>query len=206
MKKLLIFFIVMMMFLSGCESMLINNQINQLDNNKEQDKNLNELKEIVEIHSDYPHFDNLNDLSERATDIVMGTIIGSRVDELFIMYDLDGCLLDDGQIFTIFTLQILNVYKGIYKVGDTIEIKQPGGETDRVIYVATEEPVLNEKEDYVFFLYSGDYTVPASYLNPYQSIYFFDVNNGDSLIKLNSVSKLNDIDLTYDHLSSLNKR
>ena len=220
MKKLLFLLIVMLIALVGCESMLTDNRVDQLDfyneqdknlnehreSGNEQDKNLNEHKEIVKIHSDYPHYNNLRHLSETADDIVMGTIVDSRVDELFIMYDLDGRLLDEGLIYTIYTLHILDVYKGMHEIGDYIEIKQPGGENDRgVIYVA-DQPALNIRENYVFFLASYDNIVPACYLNPTQSIYHFDITNRDSSLKLTNVYERSDIEITYGQLHAIDER
>jgi hypothetical protein len=209
MKKLLFLFALMLIALLGCESMLTDNPIDQPDFYGEENESLNEHKDIIEIHSDRAHYNSFRHLSETADDIVMGTIVDSRVDELFIMYYPDGRLSDEGLIFTIYTLQILDVYKGIHQFGDYIEIKQMGGETDRFIYV-TNEPALNKNENYVFFLSSFDYVVPACYLNPYQGIYYFDVTNRDSSLKLANVSMQGNFEtafeITYGQLHSIDGR
>ena len=164
------------------------------------------IPESVTISSDYPHYSTIRDLSDYATDIVMGRIVSSRVDELFILYDSDGNLLDKGRIYTIHTLQILDIYKGIHTSGDLVEIKQPGGTINRVTHIALGEPTLSNNNNYVFFLHSGDYTVPASYLNPTQSIYFYDTENRDLSRSLVSISENNNLDITYAQLNAIAER
>jgi hypothetical protein len=53
---------------------------------------------------------------------------------------------------------------------------------------------------------SADYSIPASYLNPCQSIYYYDITNRDSSIRLTNVSKRSDIEITYDQLNSMREK
>jgi len=215
MKKLILMLVIIMTFviMTGCgfEADTSSDDIQEITNDETMSTDLNnaqeitndETKELIITKSQYQYYNSIHDLIDFASDIVAGTIVNSRVETFYTSYDLNGQLLDDGIIYTIFTLLIQDVYKGNYSIGDYIEVKQPGGETEYVINV-TDEPTLDIENSYVFFLYSeDDWTVPASYLNPTQSIYYYDSDSRDISQNLTSVSDRNNFHITYEQLRSI---
>lgn len=72
--------------------------------------------------------------------------------------------------YTIYNVEILVVFKGKAKVGDTVQLKQLGGDDGVKQYVFAEAQPLETKADYIFFLkvYPNS---PASLINPVQGVY-----------------------------------
>ena len=176
--------------------------------------NSNNPSEEMTITSsmEYPHYESIDALSNAASDIVMGKIVDVRVEELDILIrtdDKDETLNPGGEadnslaIYTVYTLEIIDVYKGKTVSGERIKIKQLGGDNGESIHLSESTLNLGNEHEYVFFLQSYD-NVPASILNPYQGAYFFDENVSGTLSdKLLSVSTENDLTLTYGDLQSI---
>lgn len=189
--------------LAGCGNI----ERNRTNNENSPEKN------IIHASLAYAHYGSINDLADKASDIVMGKIVNIRVELIDARrkVDTDNKFLNPGgkedeayipDICTVFTLKVDNVYKGNHGVGDYIEIKQLGGETDDVIYSTDAQLDLGYSNNYVFFLESYD-NLPADILNPIQGAYIF--NNkargvSDSLV---SVSSDNDLELTYSDLNDI---
>lgn len=161
------------------------------------------MKKIV-ISADYPKYDTLESLIDRADTIVKGKIIDFKYSELNITQEVntdDEYLNPDGEIddsttpYTIYMIEIEKTYKGEYTENDVIEVKQLGGISGNVEYILEEsiDPKLEKEHNYVFFLetYSDS---PASLLNPLQASYEYDEN--DNIInsvygKSNEQNKIN---------------
>lgn len=143
--------------------------------------------EKVTLSADYPKYDSLENLVDRADTIIQGKIIDSTYSELNITQDVDsddeylnpGGEKDDSTFpYTIYTVEISEVYKGNLKAKETIQIKQLGGVIGNVEYVLEEPSNINldKNKNFLFFLetYSNS---PASLLNPLQATYELDENN-----------------------------
>jgi len=157
----------------------------------------------VSLSADYPHYDSIADLTAAASDIISGSIIDTRTELINISMETNGenefanpgGEVQDGYLpYTVFTLEVNETYKGGYTAGDRIEIKRLGEKP---------ELNLNGADDYVFFLESYE-LVPASLLNPSQSVYVFNAESDLTDGILESVSKSNDLTLTYLDLQNIN--
>ncbi|WP_339260668.1 hypothetical protein MKZ12_12540 [Paenibacillus sp. FSL R5-0713] len=134
---------------------------------------------------DYPSYASIGDLSERANTIVKGSVIETRVEamndivhvtdavnenELTPTSDPGGEPSSFDKIYTIHTIQIVESYKGIYKAGENIEVKQLGGQLGNTEIINDDNLKLIPARDYVLFLETYEDT-PASLLNSVQSLY-----------------------------------
>lgn len=100
-------------------------------------------------HQDSPIYDSIDGLSDKADTIVKGQVIGSQV------VGLDDRIATDSQdeelnpggdeapvtkIYTVYTVRVEETYKGDAAPGDTIQVKQLGGQIGNTTLV-TEEKV-----------------------------------------------------------------
>ena len=72
--------------------------------------------------------------------------------------------------YTIYTVEVMQVYKGAVTVGNTIEMKQLGGTIDHVHYVQEDAMTIEIGNTYIMFLETYENS-PASLINPIQGIY-----------------------------------
>ncbi|WP_427051705.1 hypothetical protein [Paenibacillus sp. TC-CSREp1] len=133
---------------------------------------------------DYPSYGSVDALSERADTIVKGNVIQTRVQALNDMAQANSSSLNDinaaesavneqvsfDKIYTIYTVQVTDSYKGHYSAGDQIEVKQLGGQLGNTEIVNDDSVKLMPTKDYVLFLETYEDT-PASLLNTVQSLY-----------------------------------
>ncbi len=142
-------------------------------------------KKIV-ISADYPKYDNLDALIDKADTVVDGKIINTTYTELNISQEItsnDEFLNTGGEfdnskfVYTVFDVEVKNVYKGNIAENDIIQIKQPGGIIGNTEYVFEDgiDTNLQEENSYIFFIetYANS---PASLLNPIQGSYELEVN------------------------------
>lgn len=143
--------------------------------------------EKIMLSADYPKYDSLENLVDRADTIIRGKIIDWSDSELNISQDIDsddeylnpGGEKDNSTIpYTVYTVEIEEIYKGNIKEKETIQVKQLGGTIGNVEYVLEDAARADfEKEkNYLFFLETYPDS-PASLLNPLQSSYELDNNN-----------------------------
>ncbi|HBU81671.1 MAG TPA: hypothetical protein DEF35_08540 [Paenibacillus sp.] len=134
---------------------------------------------------DFPNYSSIGDLSERANTIVRGSVIQTRVEALNDMVQapavnesaLDEELNPGGEdivpfekIYTIYTIKVAESFKGIHTAGDTIEVKQLGGQLGNTEIINDDNIKFIPTKDYVLFLETYEDT-PASLLNSVQSLY-----------------------------------
>lgn len=122
---------------------------------------------------DYPSYSSVDALSERADTIVKGNVIQTRVEALNDLAADEGAANDPvsfDKIYTIYTVQVTDSYKGRYTAGDQIEVKQLGGQLGHTEIVNDDNVKLMPTKDYVLFLETYEDT-PASLLNTVQSLY-----------------------------------
>ena len=145
-------------------------------------------KETVRYTPDYPHYESVDALASRTSDIVAGKITEVRTEAI----DISSGGANTGQtsmVYTVYTLDVESVYKGHYKTGEPAEVKLLGKTPALGLRVGTE---------YLFFLESYD-AVPASLLNPYQCVYFYS----KEAAVLDSVSGENSLTLTRESLNGI---
>lgn len=132
----------------------------------------------VTISADYPIYDSLEELAGKADTIIKGKITGFTYKDLNVTEESQsdderlnpGGEKDNSVIpYTVFTVEIEEVYKGTVREKDTIQIKTLGGIAGDTEYFLEDsgETGLEEGKKYVLFLetYSNS---PASLLNPIQ--------------------------------------
>ncbi|MCL2320986.1 MAG: hypothetical protein FWC47_02640 [Oscillospiraceae bacterium] len=166
----------------------------------------------VAIYADYPSYDNLQNLIDKADTIIKGKVIDFNYSYLNIIEkpESDNEFLNPGGEkdtssipYTIFTVEINKVYKGSVNKKDIIEIKQLGGTLGNIEYIDKNAAKLNIGGNYIFFLETYPNS-PASLLNPIQGSYEYD--NNDNIIP-NKGNKINfnikDLDLKMKDLNNI---
>jgi hypothetical protein len=165
-------------------------------------KNTTKMQKVI-ISADYPVYENLENLNDKADTIIKGKIIDFTYSQLNIYQKPqsdDEYLNPGGEIdnslmpYTIFTVEIKQTYKGNINKVDIIKIKQPGGIIGNTEYVNEDNAKLKKGNNYVFFLETYPNS-PASLLNPIQASYEYDdydniIPNEQNKIKF----KMNDLD------------
>jgi hypothetical protein len=131
---------------------------------------------------DFPSYSSIDSLSQKADTIIEGTVENTRVEEINDMVKSDskderfnpgGDPSAISKIYTIYTVKINDTYKGNYNPGDTIEVKQLGGQIGDTSLVAEDKVDIASERDYIFFLATYVNT-PASLLNPIQGLYAYE--------------------------------
>lgn len=165
------------------------------------------------LSADYPYYDSIDKLSDRANVIVCGMITGAQVEEINDAIPEPGneASFDSSvtapHIYTVYTVELIDVYKGDYKQGDVMEIRQLGGAYSGVDYQYDGFIDFTEETEYVFFLkqYEG---FPANLLNPIQSCYIYpaagekagDRSQVSEDVILESINPINDLVLSQEDL------
>ncbi len=140
--------------------------------------------EKITLSAEYPAYQNLSEMSSKADMVIQGEITGSKFQMLDIGIDPksnDPKLNPGGKIdhtklpYTVYDVKVSEVFKGKAEKGDTIQLKQLGGDDGKKQYVCAETRSFKAKSDYIFFLsvFNGS---PASLINPTQGVY--DVEDG----------------------------
>ena len=173
---------------------------------------------------DFPNYSSINDLSDRADTIIKGNVIQTRVEalndrvqaseadqELAQSAELNACYDDpaSAKIYTIHTIQVAESYKGTFAAGDTIEVKQLGGQLDNTEIINDDHVSLIPTKDYVLFLETYEDT-PASLLNSIQSLYVIKPASKSSQSTEQTSSPVivsanpeNDLTLSLDQLNQI---
>lgn len=175
--------------------------------------NTNAEPMVVQMHAAYPGFSDLDSLLEESAAVVQGSIISSRVVELY----PDVSTSDDPRInpqagltpeqiaegneipplvATVFTMQVENSIEG--SPANQIEIRQLGGTKDGVTYLPPGDASLevDPAKDYVLILAKegeNPYVLP----NPAESAYIVDaqdkltpVDPGENTVGVPSIEAL----------------
>jgi len=149
--------------------------------------------------ADWPYYESVDALVNRANLIVRGTVVDSRVEPVNIMGS-------GGELYflhTISTVHVLDSYMGDVMAGDEIEVMIIGGETEtEVLFVSNYSYTFTRENEYVMFLYVSDYGL-ALLLNPFHAVYIFNPRARSTSEALVSAYDGNRITLTYEDLSNI---
>ncbi len=170
-------------------------------------------KQVAKIHCDYPYYSSVDALTEKADLIIKGTIVDSRVEEIDILSKTEeneilnpgGEIQECKYIFTVYTVDVSDSYKGDVEPGETVEFKQIGGESDTTIYIPEENIKFAKNQEYVMFLSTYESDVPPSLLNPIQSAYNYE-QNATNKGKISIVNEKNDLALTIEDLEEIKNK
>jgi hypothetical protein len=147
---------------------------------------------IVEIHADYPQYNNLNELYEKADLVILCTNSSNEVRSMDIFNDTQK---EEPFLYTISDVTINSVLKGNLSVEDSLEVKQLGGTYNNTLYIDSNVEQLKNNTQYLLFLETYENS-PASLLNPTQGMYYVEGNT------LRSRSE-NEIQLNIEQLLSM---
>ncbi len=167
----------------------------------------------VMISADYPRYNSLENLVDKADTIINGKVIGFTYSELNITqenqsddeYFNPGGEKDNSTIpYTVFTVEIEKTYKGNVRENDTIQIKTLGGIVGNTEYVleSTEDTRLEEGKKYVLFLETYDDS-PASLLNPTQASYEYDADDNSITNQQGKQAAQNEISFNMEDLDKI---
>lgn len=195
-SEVIVFSILIMTTLIGCSS-------------QKSDTIKGEKLKVV-VDRDYPHYSSIDDLSQKADIVIEGAVVNSRVEELeHVIEPSDkseksnpgGNVPSSKRVYTIYTVEVSDSFKGNINSGETIEVKETGGEGKGAIYVSNDSIELKMNKKYIMFLNTYDNS-PATLLNPIQSLYTYDEEslNND---QLKGEHKENDLSLKIKDLEKI---
>ncbi len=180
-------------------------------------------KSTVQVSVDYPYYPNLDALTEKADLIIEGTVLDSRIEEIDTRVKInekDEILNPGGDevfspvfIYTVYTIKVSDSYKGNVKPGETIEIKQLGGEGETVYIKDVGEVYIENVEENVKFVKNKKYilflsayeSIYPSLLNPIQSAYYAIADSNVEKEPI-SVNAKNELMLTIEDLQEIKNK
>ncbi|GAA1689830.1 hypothetical protein GCM10009733_102670 [Nonomuraea maheshkhaliensis] len=161
--------------------------------------------ETVLYRADYPQYESAGALFDRASLVVEARIVGAprylqevtepeptTTDpqlnpEAGAPAEAAGDQPDPPpMVITVSTAQVVKVFKGEAKVGQTIEVKELGGVFDGVTYEEEHTSELKQDSGYVLFLETFPDS-PAALLNPVQAKYPLDASNNPAPLPENTI-------------------
>lgn len=152
----------------------------------------------VVYHMDFPAYDSVDSLYQRAGLVIQGTVTGTaRVQELRPTAVTDPKLnpnagtgnresADQAVVVTVYKVTVDKVYKGSAKVGSTVEVKQLGGNFNGVSYRQEGLTPLRNGPSVLFLAVYPD--APASLLNPDQAQYPLDAAGRPTKVGANNLT------------------
>ncbi|MEV0386479.1 hypothetical protein [Nonomuraea sp. NPDC050643] len=162
-------------------------------------------EEPVLYRADYPQYETADALFDRTNLVVEARIIGEprylqEVAQAPDPAETDPALNPQAGapaavaaqpeappvVITVYTAQILKVFKGQAQVGQSVEVKELGGVFDGVTYQEEHTTPLNQDRGYVLFLEAYPDS-PAALLNPVQAKYPLDAASNPAPLPENSI-------------------
>ncbi|MFI7705403.1 hypothetical protein [Nonomuraea sp. NPDC049480] len=171
-------------------------------------------EKTIIYEADYPVYESADALFDRATLVVEGRVTGQprvlqQTEELpEDPQETDPQLNPNAgapaqakarteeppTVITVYSVEVLKVFKGEAKPGQIVEVKELGGELDGVTYKEVDLVPLRTEQGYTMFLETYPDS-PAALLNPQQGKYPLDASGNPQPLAENPV-KLTRTDLT----------
>ena len=138
----------------------------------------------VTYRADYPSYQTLEDLAQRADLVVRGTVTSTRVaaiNDAIQPTSSDPKANPGGDtpastsVYTVYTISVTDVYKGAVPASKTIEVKDLGGTLNGVTYVSEDSVNFKPNKKYILFLETYPQS-PAMLLNPVQASFSGDTD------------------------------
>ena len=117
-------------------------------------------KETIVMVLEYPYYSDFESLIADADQIVLGKVQGKHCEDVVIARAAAELYLnpedvppDDMGVHTVYTVLVQDVFRGDVQLGQEMEVRTMGGETERYLHEVT--PALAELEngaEYLFFL------------------------------------------------------
>jgi len=173
----------------------------------------------VSMSFDYPIFDSIDGLMPRTTDVLRAEVLDERVAVINIV-TLDELIppviVFDGnrdplyQVFTVYRLKVLDVFKGNQNIGDIIEVRIHGGRIGNINASTPSSTHLTIGDDLIFFLNSSSIkSSPFTLASMSQAVYRFSEPSQNNLvarginIQFESLNERNQLTLTLEDLVSI---
>jgi hypothetical protein len=159
----------------------------------------NSADKTVVYHMDYPSYDTVDSLYKTADLVVEASIANSsRTIQLGPAPNVNDPKLNpnagtgaqpagDPLVATVFQAKVTRVHKGSAKIGDTVDVKQLGGQAAGVTYRAEGVTMLKSGPTYLLFLALFP-DAPASLLNPDQAQYPLDATGKPTNLGTNTIT------------------
>ncbi|MCL2047508.1 MAG: hypothetical protein FWG87_02160 [Defluviitaleaceae bacterium] len=118
--------------------------------------------------ADYRWFDSVSDMSSQATDVIRAKLLDVRTQKIDTRIPPRPDDPNGAWNYTVFSLEVIDVFKGNFEVGELVEVKQLQANDNTLTF--------DFDADMVLFLesYSDLVGMPASLLNPVQAAYLFE--------------------------------
>jgi len=169
---------------------------------------------IIFFMADYPHYNSIEHLASHATEVVRVEVLDERIEMINSwssptneLEDTGGGTTETYDMFTVYRIKVLEVFQGDVSIGDILEVRQMGGQSDDLIVINLDRTPLVVGDDLVLFILSFDIEdLPSVLLNPRQSAYRFTPTNEDARVRnvndtLESLYAENDLVLTLSDLA-----
>jgi hypothetical protein len=161
--------------------------------------------EPVLYRADYPQYESADALFDKANLVVEARIVGAprylqEVEEAPDPTQTDPALNPNAgapagvaaqpeappTVITVYTAQVVQVFKGEAQVGQSIEVKELGGNFEGVTYSEEHTTAMSEDKGYVLFLETYPDS-PAALLNPVQAKYPLDASSNPEPLSENTL-------------------
>jgi hypothetical protein len=153
---------------------------NTIENNNYE--NNMENKEIRTVYSEgqWPDFDSVESLFNRATDVVRVEVLDNG------RYEMVNTRIPEPEnplweprfsIYTLHQVRVIEIFNGDLIINDIIDIGQYGGEMDGVRLITDAQIPFMEGDDLILFLTIYDGIYHAELLTPWYAIYHYPKEN-----------------------------
>ena len=138
--------------------------------------------EMMRIYfsADWPAYASIEELTTRAAGIVRAEVLDERVEWLNFFIDHPP-EIDPYRPYTVYRIQVLEVFQGDVAPGDILEVAQRGGQLDNMWMINQDKIPIASGDDLVFFLNSVCASFPAGFMTPFQGVYRFPDGDTRSL-------------------------
>lgn len=141
--------------------------------NKNSAQENNSDMEKVIVHGDYEYYETIDEITNESDIMIYGKVINVD-DPIELNVNSENEELD---VYTVSSLEVVEVIKGDVSVGDKIKVKQYGGVYNNVNYILENVEYLQPSQEGVFFLQTYEpltnEEMPYSLLNPEQGYFTF---------------------------------
>jgi len=162
------------------------------------------------IHVNYLRYDCIEDMASSSTCVVRAKVLDIRTEMINIAARGEG-IEPIYFPYTVYTVEVIESFKGEAVTGDIIEVKQIGGIVGNIHATSHHKIHIYIGDDLVLFLFSNDTeNMPSNLINAAQGVYRFTPSNENARGRnlndeLEIVGEQNDLTLTLDDLRRISE-
>ncbi|MCL2433974.1 MAG: hypothetical protein FWD16_05595, partial [Clostridia bacterium] len=170
----------------------------------DQVEQVSNITQIVRLAADYPQYDSITHLASNTTDIIRAKILDERVGRLDVWLEAPPSDIETSNVYTIYRVQVLDVYQGSAVTDDILEVRQQGGQLDGELVINSDHVAITVDDELVLFLQesiinNNPYVLVNSHQSAYDASALYDGGDG----KLESVNPANSLLLTLEMLKEI---